>query len=157
MSASNNSKPDGITNERVSNIEKNTSTTIIPEATKSQPEKGALTNPPHEWRASFNLVISGVLGCSIWLFLGLVAHWHFALVQNFSQKRVPPSTPNKEQVEQIDRAINDVNDTAKTLYAILTPLATAVTGYYFALQNNLRSQAVQIETKPAPYDGKTNS
>lgn len=97
--------------------------------------------------------ISGILGLFLWLILGGLIVAHFWAISRLSwrmidhgsaeKQAVPPSsqtlpqTPQSSQdrfsqdVERYEKAVVTINDTAKSLYTLLAPLATAITGYYF--------------------------
>lgn len=104
--------------------------------------------------------ISGFLGLFLWLILGGLIVAHFAAISLFSWRMleatdtenltgslqtvsspspqtVPPSPPPASQdtspqnIERYEKVVATVNDTAKSLYTFLAPLATAITGYYF--------------------------
>lgn len=105
-------------------------------------EAGGETSPgsgitPQDWRENLKLIISGVLAGSLWVILGAVIAYHFWEVAQFSAElaKLRGGTA-KDDAEMIQRGIAAVNDTAKTLYAFLTPLAAGVTGYFFNVTKN---------------------
>jgi hypothetical protein len=94
---------------------------------------GTMTIPGEEMRKTFEAGMSGVLALGLWLLLGGTVITHLAATVVFSSQLVEkPSVNDTEgQSERIEKATSTVGDTAKTLYALLTPLAATVTGYYF--------------------------
>lgn len=85
-----------------------------------------------EARKNYNTLLSGTLAKVLWYTLGGVVVLHFASVIVFSWRLADkPDLNDTNYPERVKSAIASVNDTAKTLYTFLTPLATAVTGYYF--------------------------
>lgn len=105
---------------------------------------GSIANTPQEWRESFKLVVSGVLALGLWGFLGWVAAFQLNSVTELSKQGANLAGQNGNQNAQIEKAIANVNDTAKTLYALLTPLATAVTGYFFAASSQGQSSQTVV-------------
>lgn len=109
-------------------------------------------NPPQEWRDSFKLVVSAFLALSLWFFLGTIAFSHFQASCELSRKIANLPEQDNAKVDQIQKAALSFNDTAKTLYALITPLATAVTGYFFAASGSTsvtRREIDQEENKPS--------
>ncbi|MBH8561354.1 hypothetical protein I8748_04035 [Nostoc sp. CENA67] len=114
----------------------------------------AQANPPQEWRDSFKLIVSAALALSLWIFLGGIAVLHFQVSREFSRKIADLPVQDNAKVNQIEKAALSVNDTAKTLYALITPLATAVTGYFFAASSSATSL---IKSEKNTEDNTTNS
>ncbi|HEY9600514.1 MAG TPA: hypothetical protein V6C85_02825 [Allocoleopsis sp.] len=102
----------------------------------------ALANPPKEWRDSTKLIVSALLAISLWGFLGVIAFKHFQASLEFSRQLAATAPSDKGAVDRIDKAYTGVNETAKTLYALITPLATAITGYFFAASGSQSSLVV---------------
>ena len=97
---------------------------------------GSITRPHpsgKEFRENLKAGMSGVLALGLWLLLGSIVVAHVAATITFSWELVKSSNANGtgKGNEQVEKATSLVGDTAKTLYSFLTPLATAVTGYYF--------------------------
>ena len=80
-------------------------------------------------------IVAAFLALGLWTMLALAMVWNGACVTWLSAKLVNLDYKDKEISEQKERVINatlsNINDTAKTLYAILAPLATAVSAYYY--------------------------
>jgi hypothetical protein len=93
---------------------------------------------PQEYRKNYRTRLSGTLAKRLWYLLGGVVVVHVIAVIVFSWKLIEdPVTGTAEQrTERIQSAIDNVNETSKTLYTFLTPLVTAVTGYYFTTMSD---------------------
>lgn len=109
---------------------------------------------PQEWHDSFKLIVSAVLALSLWIFLVGIALLHFQVSCEFSRKISNLLVEDNAKVEQIEKAVLSINDTAKTLYALITPIATAVTGYFFAASGSATSV---IKSEKNLEDNTTNS
>ncbi len=85
-------------------------------------------------RKTYKAKFSLRLAQSLWIGLAITVGIHLCAVVAFSALLIrKPHTDDKEEYSQrIKDAISSVNETSKTLYTFLTPLATAVTGYYFS-------------------------
>ena len=98
--------------------------------------KGSVRESHEELRKNFHVRVSGELAKGLWYLLGGVVVMHLVGVTAFSWRlgnSPVPGDSEEKRTERIEKAVANVNDAAKTLYAVLTPLATAVTGYYFTL------------------------
>ncbi|ERN42927.1 hypothetical protein KR51_00002300 [Rubidibacter lacunae KORDI 51-2] len=84
-------------------------------------------------RRNYETRVSGELAYSLWITLAVVASLHAICIGILTWHLVHAPGNDEEAINRrFDRALNEVHDTAKTIYTFLTPLATAVTGYYFA-------------------------
>ena len=92
-------------------------------------ESGKFTISPQDWRENTKLIFSGILAGSLWITLAGVIGFHIFTVSQLSYKLA--ELKSVEQDTHIKDAIAANNDTAKTLYAFLTPLAAGITGYFF--------------------------
>ena len=95
---------------------------------------------PTEFRSNVKLWGSGILALSLWILLGYIAWSHFQASREFALKlsELPLkledgkiSLVDQEKVQLIDKANSLVDSTANRLYTFLTPVVTAVTGYFF--------------------------
>lgn len=87
---------------------------------------------PAEKRKNYTTLISGKLAQKLWWMLGGVVFIHLIAIVCLSFLSVEkPDENDTEHSERFEKAISNVNESSKTLYTFLTPLATAVTGYYF--------------------------
>lgn len=114
-------------------------------------------NPPAEWRDSFKLSVSALLAGSLWIFLGIIALSHVQASGEFSRKIANLPEQDSAKVDQIQKAALSFNDTAKTLYALITPLATAVTGYFFAASGSTSVTRREIDKEEKNLSSDTNS
>lgn len=87
---------------------------------------------PMEHRKNQKLAASKQLAFWLWGLLAVTALIHLVSVVIFSGALVFTNTSEGEKTEQVTSGIDQVNETAKTLYAFLGPLVAAVTGYYFS-------------------------
>jgi hypothetical protein len=99
-----------------------------------QPQKASISLNHHaEYRKNFRARLSGDLAKGLWYLLGLTVILNLLTVIALSWRLTnPPKTGDIDRSERIEKAVAIVDSFAKTLYAVLTPLATAVTGYYFS-------------------------
>lgn len=87
-----------------------------------------------ELRKNFKVQVSGDLARRLWSLLGFVVVVHLLATIAFSWRlsnKPDIGDIEEKRTERIEKAMSTVNDTAKTLYAVLGILTTAVTGYYF--------------------------
>jgi hypothetical protein len=88
-------------------------------------------NPPPEWRESTKLIIAGFLAVSTWGVLGWLICSQFNTSVSFAEKIAVLSPTEKDRINLIKDANETVNKTSSSLYAFITPFATAITGYFF--------------------------
>jgi hypothetical protein len=100
-----------------------------------------LTNPPEEWRESVKVLTAISLAGGLWIFLGCLAYSQFQESKVFAYKLMGTNPTDKDAIALIDKASDKVNNTANSLYALLTPLATAVTGYFFVASSKKNPQS----------------
>jgi len=102
------------------------------------------------------ILLSAMLGLILWVLLGGLIIAHFGMISYLTVKMTEENTDvessfdrasdsqteknssnndSKTSIEKFDKAVATINDTAKSLYTFLTPLATAVTGYYFTVKS----------------------
>lgn len=85
-----------------------------------------------EKRANFKLYVAGGLAISLWVSLIVVMFFNIFTINQLSQKLATiSSNEQSNQATYIKDAIAANNDTAKTLYTFLTPLAAGITGYFW--------------------------
>jgi hypothetical protein len=90
--------------------------------------------------------IAGYLAIILWAGFLVTLLWHgsmisyltYQMVQNLKRESTTSiSSVNSEQGEKVfDKTSSLVGDTAKTLYAVLSPLATVVTSFYFSVKSS---------------------
>lgn len=97
---------------------------------------------PSEFRSNIRLWSAALLAAALWIVLGRVAWGQFSSSQAFAMKIAtqavsdsPAATESTARVQekiQIYKQANEmVASSAQTIYTFLTPLVTAVTGYFF--------------------------
>lgn len=87
---------------------------------------------PGDQRKNKKLAAAGWLAGWLWFILGGVVGIHMLATVEFADILVTTESLEDKKTTQVEAAIGQVNDTAKTLYAFLGPLVAAVTGYYFS-------------------------
>ncbi|MEH1805252.1 hypothetical protein [Nostoc sp.] len=86
---------------------------------------------PADKRQNFNTYLAGTLALMLWGTLIGVIFWH-ALAINYISKSLWGTSSSIEEVQKKSETSSAlINDTAKTLYSLIGPLATAVTGFYY--------------------------
>jgi hypothetical protein len=96
--------------------------------------KDSLQLSPAELRKNFKVRVSGDLARGLWYLLGFVVVAHLIATIAFSWRlsnKPDVGDTDENRTERISKATATVTDNAKTLYAVLGVLTTAVTGYYF--------------------------
>jgi hypothetical protein len=95
-----------------------------------------LRQSPGEWRESVKLIVSALLATGTWAVIGITLYSQLESSHKFANKIVPGNaiaTPlNQEKISNIKDAQDMVDRTSSSIYALLTPIATAITGYFFA-------------------------
>lgn len=90
---------------------------------------------------TFQAKVTATLAVGLWSLFTLSVLWHIFMIQKISLRYIDIYQETLELGiedqrysiwEEISKSSDLVNDTAKTLYAVLSPLATAVTGFYFS-------------------------
>jgi hypothetical protein len=94
-------------------------------------------------RKTFKLLMSGFLGGSLWFTLIVLIGFNYWTVTQLTQKLAALEGDAKDSY--IKDAIAANNDTARGLYAFLTPLAAGITSYYFNLVNSSENKNNQEE------------
>ena len=112
--------------------------------------ENATANTPPEWRESLKLISAGLLGISLWFFIGWVACASYLKIQDYSDQISKLKDSKDPQIENIDKAVNIINDASKTLYSQLIPIATVVSGFFFVAANSQSSGLVALKNKTEP-------
>jgi hypothetical protein len=95
---------------------------------------------PEEFRSNVKLWGSGILALSLWTLLGVLAYSHFESSRKlaFQISELTPQLENgkigvvhQEKVQLLEKANTMVDSTSNRLYTFLTPIVTAITGYFF--------------------------
>jgi hypothetical protein len=89
----------------------------------------ATANPPPEWRESVKLMVAALLAIGFWTLLGWILFAQFQYSLTVSDKI--EKSQNKDQITTIKDARDGVNQTSNSIYALLTPIAGSITGYFF--------------------------
>lgn len=108
--------------------------------------EGSFHLNPADLRKNFHTRVSGELAKGLWYLLGSVVVIHLVAIVGFSWRLTnAPTAGDTDRTDRIETAIATVGDAVKTLYAVLTPLATAVTGYYFSTGGDSGSPSTDAE------------
>lgn len=98
---------------------------------------------PVEFRSNLKLWSAALLALSLWIILSKIALGHFTSSQEFAgmiasqassievDKDGKLSPKIAERIQIVKQANDMVASTAQNLYTFLTPIVTAVTGYFF--------------------------
>jgi hypothetical protein len=107
-------------------------------------------NTPSEWRETGKLAVAATLACGTWGVLGWLIWSQFNSNVAFADKISTISPAEKDRIALVKDANETVNKTASSLYAFITPFATAITGYFFISSGTLATR------KNDPNPGSTN-
>ena len=108
----------------------------------------------NDFVTKFRTRISGYLALGLWSSLVAAGAWHAGRVSHITDRMLvaAPLVQSDEDVnvanlsyKSFDKAFVMVGDAAKTLYAVISPLATAATGFYFVSQSTEQSSSKEEE------------
>jgi hypothetical protein len=106
----------------------------------------ANANTPPEWRESVKLGLAGILALGCWSLLGWILASQFLSSRTTADKI--EAAKDSTQVALIKDAHEVVDRTASSIYSLLTPIATAITGYFFVSTGSPKKTADKIKIKP---------
>jgi beta-lactamase regulating signal transducer with metallopeptidase domain len=86
---------------------------------------------PSESRENLKSIFAVILGTGSWILLGWLIYAQFVESAFFARKIAQLEPTEKDKIALIKDANETVNKTTNSLYALLTPVATAITGYFF--------------------------
>lgn len=115
-------------------------------------ENHIAVNTPPEWRESVKLLSAGLLGISLWFFLGWIVGVSYLKTQDYSDQISKLKDSKDPQIENLDKAVNIINNASKTLYSQLIPIATVVSGFFFVVASSQSSGLVAPKNKPEPNE-----
>jgi hypothetical protein len=110
-------------------------------------------NTPPEWRENSKLIMAGILAGGTWSVLGWLICSQFQNSVSFAEKIAALPSTATAQISSIKEANDTVNKTSSSLYAFITPFATAISGYFFISSGNLMNKR---ENDPNGDDSKNN-
>jgi hypothetical protein len=125
---------------------------------------------PTDFRENIKVIVAASLAAGCWISYGVLIHTQFAASRDAAAKITAFTdspkllTPEDEKRIAIIKDANSVvNQTASSIYALITPVATAITGYFFISsglkkssnstdedQENNSSKEKSTETKSPP-------
>jgi hypothetical protein len=111
-------------------------------------------NPPPEWRESTKLVVAAGLACCTWGVLGWLICSQFNNSVTFAEKIAALPPTDKDRISLMKEANDTVNKTSSSLYAFITPFATAITGYFFISSGVMSSKKHDDNSKDTKDPGK---
>jgi hypothetical protein len=119
----------------------------------------ATVNTPPEWRESVKLGFAGVLALGCWSLLGWVLASQF-LSSRITAEKIEVAK-DSTQVALIKDAHEVVDRTASSIYSLLTPIATAITGYFFvsggSKAGSKKMESGEGETQPTNVPQEENN
>ncbi|KZL51226.1 hypothetical protein A2T98_03270 [Nodularia spumigena CENA596] len=86
---------------------------------------------PEDQRQNFNTIFAGLLGLFLWLTLIGVIIWNTMSISTLSNNFWKDQSSIEEAEKKFEKSSNLINDTSKSLYSLIGPLATAVTSFYY--------------------------
>ncbi len=107
-----------------------------------------------ESRETLKSVFAIILGTGSWILLGWLIYAQFVESVFFARKIAQLEPTEKDKIALIKDANETVNKTTNSLYALLTPVATAITGYFFISSGIAGSK--KNESDPSPAEDLTN-
>lgn len=108
------------------------------ELPKKEINEGHNTHP--EWRENSKLIIAGILACGTWSVLGWLICSQFQNSVSFAEKIAAIPSTATDRINVIKEANDTVNKTSSSLYAFITPFATAISGYFFISSSDCLSK-----------------
>ena len=117
---------------------------------------------PVEFRSNIKLWSAALLALALWIILAKIALGQFSSSQDFAGKIASQagsaqvkdgklSPEIAERIQIVKQANEMVASTAQNLYTFLTPIVTAVTGYFFVAAGSPAPRA-PANTNPAQPD-----
>ena len=103
---------------------------------------------PTEFRSNVKLWGAGVLALTLWILLGSLAWTHLQSSREFAQKLSELEQPSEEKISLIEKSTGMVDSTADRLYTFLTPIVTAVTGYFFVASSSRPRESLSNQSNP---------
>lgn len=109
------------------------------EANSVQLEEDAVAKEtPEQRRERIKLWIAGILALLLWVCLITLIAYHLYQINNFSNSlaSLDNAALHKDRAEFIKQASLTFDNTAKSIYAFLTPIVAGVTAYFFNISRN---------------------
>jgi hypothetical protein len=86
---------------------------------------------PLESRENLKSIFAIIIGTGSWILLGWLIYAQFVETVSFARKIERLEPTEKDKISLIKEANEMVNKTTNSSYTLLTPVATAITGYFF--------------------------
>jgi hypothetical protein len=118
---------------------------------------------PADFRENIKVIVAASLAAGCWISYGVLMHTQFAASRDAAAKITAFTdspkllTPEDEKRIAIIKDANSViNQTASSIYALITPVATAITGYFF-ISSGLKKSSNSTDEDQANSSDKENS
>ena len=94
-------------------------------------QQSTFASPINEFIKKTNTAIAGGLAISLWVMLVITVVWHIWSISQLNQKFWSDTNKLSDAQVKMEKSLSAISDTAKTLYAVITPIAVTITGFYF--------------------------
>lgn len=108
-----------------------------------------------ELRETLKSIVAIMIGTGSWILLGWLIYAQFKTSQSFAYQLAATSPDNKERIVLIKDANETVIKTSSSLFSLLMPVATAITGYFFItsgvkIDKRNKADSPQLPNSPGP-------
>jgi hypothetical protein len=93
---------------------------------------------PTDFRENIKVIVAASLAAGCWISYGVLLHTQFEVnreaatkITAFANTKTAITPEDEKRIAIIKDANSIVNQTASSIYALITPVATAITGYFF--------------------------
>ncbi len=118
---------------------------------------------PVDFRENIKVIVAASLAAGCWISYGVLIHTQFAASRDAAAKITAFTTTQKaitpedeKRIAIIKDANSVVNQTASSIYALITPVATAITGYFF-ISSGLKKNSDSTDEEQENNSGKENA
>lgn len=117
---------------------------------------------PTDFRENIKVIVAASLAAGCWISYGVLIHTQFAASRDAAakitaftntQKAITPE--DEKRIAIIKDANSVVNQTASSIYALITPVATAITGYFF-ISSGLKKSSNSTDENQVNSSNKKN-
>jgi hypothetical protein len=98
----------------------------------------SIIGTPTDFRENIKVIVAASLAAGCWISYGVLIHTQFSVnreaatkITAFADTQKILTPEDEKRIAIIKDANSVVNQTASTIYALITPVATAITGYFF--------------------------
>jgi phosphate/sulfate permease len=93
---------------------------------------------PSDFRENTKVIVAASLAAGCWITFGVLIHTQFSASREaankiiaFADAKKAPAPEDEKRINIIKDANNVVNQTANSIYALLSPVAAGITGFFF--------------------------